>query len=113
MRAAVCLSPSHITRRPLPWSAVARATLQAAHALERADWLLAGRVDVEHPHLVSGRERLPELLCEGFRPRVEVGLKDGDQPPGPKLAERGERGTDLRRMMGVVVVDQARRSGCP
>ena len=90
-RAAVSRSPSHITR--LPPRVVRRRSgdREAAHALERADGLLARRVDVEHAHLVGGRQRGAEVGGECLRPRVEVRLEDRDQALGLKLAERGER----------------------
>ena len=75
--------------------------------------LLAGRVDVEHHDLVGERERAAELAVHVQRARVEVGLEGGDQPRRLERAGGPQGRLDLGRMMGVVVVDRARRRACP
>ena len=86
---------------------------QAADAGQLADRLLARRVDVEHRDLVGERQRRAELLREGLGARVEVGLEDGDQPRRVQLAQGRERGADLGRVVGVVVVDCGPRRARP
>ena len=78
---------------------------QPADAGQLTDRLLSRRVDIEHDRLVGQRQRRPELLGEGLRARVEVGLEDRDQALGAEPAQRRERGAHLGRVVGVVVVD--------
>src|SRR5690606_38130617 len=54
---------------------------------------------------VGGGERGAQVAGELARARVEVGLEGGDEAPGRQRARRGERGRDLGRVVGVVVVD--------
>ena len=73
--------------------------------------VLAGRVDVHHDDLVGQGERPAELAGEGLGTAVEVRLEGDDQPPlAGHLAGGPQRGGELGRVVGVVVVDpHARR----
>ena len=56
---------------------------QAADPGERADRLLARRVDVEDRDLVGRRQGGAELRGERLGARVEMGLEGGDHAGGP------------------------------
>ena len=68
---------------------------------------LAGGVDVGHDHLVGVVEAARELVEQRLEPRVAVRLEQHDDPPlRDRLAQRGQRGADLGRVVAVVVDDQ-------
>ena len=74
------------------------------------DRRLARRIDVGER---SARRRpsnaVEELVEQVVRPGVAVRLEHDDAPPGEALAGGRQRRADLRRMMAVVVDQQARR----
>src|SRR5829696_10189378 len=78
---------------------------QPAYPGEWADRLLARGIDVQHRDLVRPGQGRAELRRERLGARVEVGLEGRDHAAGPELASRLDRRGDLRRMVGVIVVD--------
>ncbi len=66
---------------------------------------LARWIHLEDDDDVGGSQSGAELPRERLGARVQVWLKDGDQAGGAERARRRDRRRDLRRVVGVVVVD--------
>ena len=75
----------------------------AGHA---GDGSLPGRVDIHHHHSVGSAEGLSHFRGEGSGPAVEVGLEADQHAASMGELTRGLEVTDdLRRVMGIAVID--------
>ena len=63
----------------------------------------AGRVDIQHQHIVGVRKGRAELFQQVARAGVTMGLEDYMNAPGTALARCRQGGADLRGMMPVIV----------
>src|SRR6202521_3298463 len=62
-------------------------------------------VNVQHQHLVRPAERAREVVHQRRQARVAMRLENDDQATVTELSRCVDRGSDLRRVMCVVVVD--------
>src|ERR1700693_4841029 len=79
--------------------------VRQVRGLDARGVLLARAVYIEHQHLVRALERSCEVVHEGGEARITVRLEDDDQARVAQLARRFDRRANLRRVVGVVVVN--------